>query len=123
MAAGPSTVVRTFWAMAVAMAIGSCGPAAEQPAPPASTTTTRPPIAADAPSQSETDARRDGVVAAVAELPPPRRIRRLVEASATEGLWLLSRLPDATIRAAMEQGGMLGDADGSYPTDLVYPVE
>jgi hypothetical protein len=47
--------------------------------------------AVGSPSQSETDAIRDGVVPELAELPIERRVQVEAQVEAPEGLWLLSR--------------------------------
>jgi len=65
----------------------------------------------DRPSQSAADATRDGVVAAVAELPPSSRIGVEAELPAGNGSrWVLSRLPRGTVeRFATTSSGRLGD--------------
>ena len=73
---------------------------------------------AERPSQTEGDARRDGVVAAVAELPISVRVERVVEVSAEEGLWVLSRLTDVAMDSA--SGGVFGEIDGEYLEEFVY---
>jgi hypothetical protein len=64
--------------------------------------------AVESPSQSETDARRDGVLPELAELPIERRVRVEAQVEAPEGLWVLSR----------PSGELLGQWVGScVPTD------
>lgn len=68
----------------------------------------------DRPSQSAADAARDGVVAAVAELPPSSRIGVEAELPAGNGgRWVLSRLPRGTVdRFGSTSSGGLGDPAG-----------
>ncbi len=73
------------------------------------------------PSQSSADADRDGVVGELATLSNSDRIVALVEAPASEGTWVLSRIPDD--QTAVAPGEVLGDPTGEYPFDHVYPVE
>lgn len=63
------------------------------------------------PSQPAADAARDGVVAAVAELPPSSRIGVEAELPAADGgRWVLSRLPRGTVdRFVATSSGRLGD--------------
>lgn len=70
-------------------------------------------------SQSETDARRDHVVPAVAALPMNKRTYAERWFDAPEGTWAISRMPD------VEPGTdcTLGDADGAYGVDRVCTVE
>lgn len=72
------------------------------------------PSEADRPSQSAADAARDGVVAAVAELPPSSRIGVVAELPAGDGgRWVLSRLPRGTAdRFISTNSGRLGDPAG-----------
>lgn len=72
-------------------------------------------------SQTGPDAERDGVVWGVAALPPADRIDVLAEAESSEGRWVLSRIPDDAIDPSWN--GILGDPEGTYPVDLVYPTE
>ena len=113
-------ILLTSGALVVAMIVSGCGSGGDR-----ATTTVAgaEAISADAPSQSTSDADRDGVVAEIAALPPPQRIRPLVAKEALEGTWLLSRLGDNSVNAAMAAGGVVGDSSGSYPEDYVYPTE
>lgn len=81
----------------------------------ASTTSARstgpaPSTVIELPSQTQADAARDGVVPAVAALPIYRRIHAVGFAPVAEGVWVASRLPDAT--AADAPKGVLGDPTG-----------
>lgn len=88
-----------------------------------STSTTSGAVAADAPSQSPSDAARDGVVPEIAELTPQQRIQPLLTADAAEGTWVLSALTDAVINASMDDGCAIGDSTGRYGVDFVCSVE
>jgi hypothetical protein len=74
-----------------------------------------PDTAAGGPSQSEEDARRDGVLAEVAALPFAERVRVVAEETASEGVWAITRVP----------GGLrvFGDVNGRYGVDWVNSVE
>jgi len=75
------------------------------------------------PSQSERDAVRDGVIAALAELPFETRIEPLADLGAAEGVWMLSRPSQELVDATWDDGCGLGDLDGEYPTELICTVE
>ena len=75
------------------------------------------------PSQSEMDAVRDGVIAALADLPFGMRIEPVAEVVAAEGAWMLSRPSQELIEATLGDGCGLGDLDGEYPTELICTVE
>jgi hypothetical protein len=74
-------------------------------------------------SQSPEDARRDGVVAAVAELPASLRVDPLVEVPATEGAWVLSRLTAEVMEATGASGCRFGDTDGTTPEEVICTSE
>lgn len=84
----------------------------------------------DRPSQPAADAARDGVVAAVAELPTSSRIGVEAELPASNGgRWVLSRLPAGTVdRFATTSSGRLGDpstgpAAGDYGEVLLLDAD
>jgi hypothetical protein len=67
------------------------------------------------PSQSEQDARRDGVLVEVAALPFADRVRIIARQEAREGVWPVSRVPGSP--------GVLGDPTGRYGVDWVQRHE
>ncbi len=75
------------------------------------------------PSQSEAEARRDGVIPELAALSFESRVSPLVEAPAEEGTWMLSRLPDDLINASWADGCGFGDLEGDYPTEVICTDE
>jgi hypothetical protein len=84
----------------------------------ASTTTT---VVLEPPSQSKADARRDGVVAEVAELPLRLRVEIISEVAADEGVWAITHLADEADQLA--DGCRLGPGTGKYPTDFICTYE
>lgn len=70
------------------------------------------------PSQSPTDAARDGVVPAVAALPYAQRVSIVRSISTEEGRWILSRP-----RALEAPDCVLGDAGGTYGRDFVCTAD
>ena len=75
------------------------------------------------PSQSDMDAVRDGVIAALADLPFAMRIEPVAEVVAAEGARMLSRPSQELIDATWDDGCGLGDLDGEYPTELICTVQ
>ena len=102
----------------LAVACGSGQPASQAPAtsPPA---TTAPP--ATGPSQPPADAKRDGVVAALANVPFAARVGVVAEVAAPEGVWVIARPTDAI--AAYADGSRLGPETGEYPKDTISVKE
>jgi hypothetical protein len=91
---------------------------------PASTTFPSPhastePAAPSVPSQSAEDARRDGIVPAVAALPLAQRANVVTEAVSDEGVWMLTRLPST----AWDEGIIVGDTTGVQGRDWVHGFE
>lgn len=80
------------------------------------------------PSQSPEDASRDGVVPEVAALPFDRRVQQVrwwdgaQRAETTEGVWIVSGLSQAVLRAAGDPP-VLGDADGQRSRDFIQVYE
>jgi hypothetical protein len=77
--------------------------------------TTPGPEAVSGPSQSEQDARRDGVLPEVAALPFVERVRIVAQEEAPEGVWAVTRIPGGP--------GVLGDPAGRYGVDWVQRAE
>jgi hypothetical protein len=73
------------------------------------------------PSQSVADAKRDGVIAALAALPLSVRMSEITSAVTPEGVWVLSRPTDAAKKYA--KGCRLGPETGKYPTDTICTTE
>lgn len=95
---------------------GGGGPNASQSS---STTTTA--AVTEGPSQSPTDAARDGVVSAVAALPLTQRMVVQASAEASEGVWVLSRVAPSAEQPG--QGCRLGPEEGQTPTDWICTTE
>jgi len=131
-AAGAAVAVATAGALVLA---GQGTPSDEQEVllPPATSASASPPPDAtpgpspspspsekpvEQPSQSRAEARRDGVVPAIAALPLRRRMQVVEQVKAPEGVWVLSRIPDDT-----GPYGNLGARRGTYGRDRVYAPE
>lgn len=139
------TISRTSWLaamLALGMLAASCGGGGDTSTTGSSTPTTVVPATTVAPrtttslspttlptitsppdgaSQTAADAERDGVVAAVAELPMSVRVDIIDEIEAEEGVWAISRLTAAADELA--DGCRLGPEDGKYPTDFICTTE
>jgi hypothetical protein len=74
-------------------------------------------------SQSVEAARRDGVVPEVALMPSSDRVEPHEHIDAAEGSWVLSRLTGAARDAAVRDGCIVGDPEGTYGTDFVCADE
>lgn len=94
-------------------------PSAPTPTSSPSTTAAAQSKGSDGPSQSAADAKRDGVLAVVAELAPSARIDIQAELPATGGgRWVLSQLPGATVsRFVTTASGRLTGGDGPAAGD------
>jgi len=77
----------------------------------------------EGPSQTPADARRDGVVPALAELPFALRVRPLVEVPAEEGIWILATPTEAVGQAAAAEGCLLGDTGSVDPEEVICVTE
>ena len=66
------------------------------------------------PSQSPTEAARDGIVPALAELSLADRVSVIVSESTSEGVWAISEVPGADAPDCL-----IGDRSGLYGTDFV----
>lgn len=73
------------------------------------------PAVADGPSQTEQEARRDGVLPAVAALPFAERVKILRREPNQEGVWAISRMPGPA--------GTIGDTSGRYGIDWIQRAE
>ncbi len=84
---------------------------------PAASTTAPAPTSSDGPSQSASDAERNGVLPAVAELPLDDRVHVIAELPAGDGrAWVLSELPGSTVQRFIDDhGGRLGDNQPDTP--------
>jgi hypothetical protein len=68
------------------------------------------------PSQSAADARRDGVLPAVAALPLSKRVHVIQRVPTTQGMWVVSRMPANNQQA-------LGRTSGVYGRDFIATDE
>ena len=112
--------------LAVGCGGGSSNQASVQPATsPSSSATPSQSVSPSAPSngrsQSASDARRDGVVVALAALPFSARVGIVKAVVAPEGVWVISR-PTAAAKA-YAKGCRLGPETGKYPTDTICTTE
>lgn len=118
-----SAMVVLALALAGAATVGSNRPSGERVVSdrgrtPVGDVATADPDALPEPSQTPTDAARDGIVPAVANLPYNQRVSVVRSASTAEGRWILSRLAGAEAPNCV-----LGDATGTYGRDFVCTVE
>ena len=124
-----ATIPATVGVLAV-LAVGCGGGASNEASVQPATT----PVASGSPSQSATpatpsngpsqsagDARRDGVVAALAALPFSARVGIVTAVTAPEGVWAISRPTAAAKKYA--SGCRLGPETGKYPTDTICTTE
>jgi hypothetical protein len=75
------------------------------------------------PSQTGTDAARDGVLPALADLPAALRVAPLLDMTTDQGDWMLARPSDQLIDSTMADGCSLGNLEGTYPIDVICTVE
>ena len=111
-------------AVALAALAVACGGGSGKPAASPAPTTNPPPTTATpspGPSQAVADAKRDGVVAALATVPFAARVGVVAEVVAPEGVWVISRPADAIARYA--DGSRLGPETGEYPKDTISVKE
>jgi hypothetical protein len=97
----------------------TAAPVTEQHAASAQPTPSIGPGPSSVPSQSTHDARRDGIVPAVAALPLAQRVNLVQEATSDEGVWVLSRLPSSS----WGDDGAVGDTTGDVHRDWVPAYE
>ena len=74
-------------------------------------------------SQTAADAQRDGVIAALANLPYHLRVDPLLTEPTDEGNWILSRPTREVIEASSADGCGLGEVDGDDPTEVICTTE
>lgn len=95
--------------VSVALALAACGGGSEGA------------VITGAPSQSPTDAARDGVIAEVAALPMEVRVEAIASLRAEEGIWVITRPTEEA--AADVEGCRLGDPLGQYPQEVICTTE
>jgi hypothetical protein len=92
-----------------------------RPGQSSATTTSTPASPAGTPSQSPSDAGRDGVVPAVAALPLAQRMVVQTSVEAPEGVWVISRIAESAQQPG--QGCRIGPEEGTTPTDWICTSE
>lgn len=83
----------------------------------------RPSRAAPRPSQSATDARRDGVIPELAEASLHARSDRLAGVDTRDGRWVISRPSKALQDASIKDGCRLGPEGGENGTEAICTIE
>jgi hypothetical protein len=86
------------------------------PASPSPSPTQTAPAPRQPPSQSASDARRDGVLPVVAALPLAKRVHVIQRAPTKQGVWVVSRMPASNQQA-------LGNTHGVYGRDFIAADE